>query len=138
MVKTFDEKWDKLMKVGREREPVIRGSPAHRMPPILVDGLISVARFRAFTPDFPNPDFEGNVMASQQLQYDLTIPKYRLFDEIGMMRGGRIEGTNEAVKTAKFVESLTDIYFKCDAKTKKNDENAFFNCYYDELNNEYD
>lgn len=73
--------------------------------------------------------------ARMQLMWDLKVPKYRLFDELGMMLTGRMEGYGESPEVAKKVkqkvEELAKKFVAC--VNKSGDREELYECFFNSL-----
>lgn len=87
--------WEEVMKKGREQEKGI----THRLTKDEVTTIIATADALGVNETFLN-----------QLIWDLTVARYKLFDEIGMLLTGRYKGyPNETPQEVEAGERFTKI-----------------------------
>lgn len=98
--------WKEVIEKGQKQEPRKLGLE-HKLSPDEVLTIVATAEALGCNDAFVS-----------QLLHDLTVPKYRLFDEIGMLLTDRYKGygeTPEELKNAeKFVRILAELYVKED------------------------
>lgn len=101
--------WKKVVEKGKK----IEGSPISNS---LTDRQISeiVSRFS-----------EASAM---QLLWDLKTPKYRLFDELGMMLTGRVDEAD-----SEEAEEMAEIFAKCLDNEEVKDRETLYDCFFKKL-----
>jgi len=88
--KLKEKLWNEVMRIGKKWEKGI----THQMTPLQVEILTRTLESARVSPYF-----------AMQFGWDMTVAKYKLYDEIGMLLTGRYEGypdeTPELVKNAE-------------------------------------
>jgi len=95
--------WKEVVDTGRKIERPIMGDTVHTMSPLQVDALIRPFEF--------HPPLVG------QLQWDMNVAKYRLYDELGMLIMSRTKGYGQPpeieLKAQKIAEKMGQLYLQC-------------------------
>lgn len=86
--------WDKVMKKGRKQEKGI----THKLSPDEITTIVATAEALGSCSNF-----------IRQLIWDLTVAKYKLYDEIGMLLTDRYKGYGESPSELKAQEKFTRI-----------------------------
>lgn len=108
MVDTSSPLWQKVVKKGKR----VEGSPvANTLTKSQIGQILS--------------EFKGE-RDQKQLFWDLTVPKYRLFDEIGMMLTGRVDDEEKAKKIA-------GVFSWCLDKKEVKDRETLYDCFFKRL-----
>ena len=106
------------MKVGKtiERTPITHTATVEQLYDILgtIDYLPETA---SGVPD--------SMRFNAQWDFDMRVPRYRLFDEIGMAMGGRL-GEDEGTKA--WATRVAKAYIACVRDDKVKDRNALYDC----------
>jgi len=103
--------WKELIEVGKKIENPKDGI-THSMTQEQIKKFVRIFYF--------HPQFQ------KQLLWDLTVPKYRLFDELGMMLRGRTRGYGESetirIISLETTKKLAKIYIEVAKKARNRAE----------------
>lgn len=86
--------WEKVMKKGKKQEKGL----THTLTPDEVRTIVATAHMMGCNENFV-----------KQLNWDLTVARYKLYDEIGMLLTGRYKGYGETPKQLENQEKFTKI-----------------------------
>jgi len=104
-MKSYNKKlWQQIIDIGRKQEPESKGI-ANKLERVDVETIVATAEY-----------FGATDIWLQQIQYDLLVPKYRIFDWLAMCVMSRNDDNREINNTA--LQVLVNSYLKSNGNIK--------------------